>query len=136
MTTNNDKAKAAEAAQAHFHDTTGCLPDSIRVLSEHAPHVVDGILVLREYVHAVPPDGHLDVKTRELLFIVLDVVEGHIEGAKSHVEAGLRAGLTVGELTQALTIAMMVSGIHTWATTGYQVVDHAAKLAAGNASEN
>ena len=126
MTTNNDKANAAAAAQAHFHDTTGRLPESVRVLSEHAPHVVDGYLVLREYVHAVPPEGHLDVKTRELLFTVLDVVEGH-------VEAGLRAGLTVGELTQALTIAMMVSGIHTWSMWGHQVVDHAAGLAAGEA---
>ena len=133
MTTNNDKANAAAAAQAHFHDTTGRLPESVRVLSEHAPHVVDGYLVLREYVHAVPPEGHLDVKTRELLFTVLDVVEGHVAGATAHVEAGLRAGLTVGELTQALTIAMMVSGIHTWSMWGHQVVDHAAGLAAGEA---
>lgn len=134
MTTNNDKAKAATAAQAHFQDTTGYLPESIRVLSEHAPHVVDGYLVLREYVHAVPPEGHLDIKTRELLFAVLDVVEGHVEGAKAHVESGLRAGLTTGELTQALTIAMMVSGIHTWSMWGHQVVDHAAKLTSGDAA--
>ncbi len=134
MTNNNDKAKAAAAARAHFQDTTGYLPESVRVLSEHAPHVVDGYLVLREYVHAVPPEGHLDVKTRELLFTVLDVVAGHVEGAKAHVESGLRAGLTIGELTQALTIAMMVSGIHTWAIWGHEVVDHAAKLAAADAA--
>ena len=61
-------------------------------------------------------------------FVVLDVVEGHIEAAKAHAESGINAGLTVGAISQALVIAMMVSGINTWSQHGHEVVAHAAEF--------
>ena len=61
----------------------------------------------------------------------LDVVEGHIDAAKAHAESGIEAGLTVRAISQALVIAMMVSGINTWSQHGHEVVAHAAEFEAG-----
>lgn len=118
-----------DRARKHFLDTLGAVPAAVEVMAEHAPGALDGYLTLREYAHREPPDGDLDAQTRELLFIVLDVVEGHIDAAKAHAETGIRAGLSVGAITQALVIAMMVSGIHTWSQHGHEVVAHAADFA-------
>lgn len=116
-------------AKKHFRDTLGEVPSAVAVLAEHAPAALDGYLALREYVYREPPEGHLDAQTRELLFVVLDVVEGHIDGAKTHAEAAIKAGLSVEALTQGLVIAMMVSGIHTWSMHGADVVAHATAFA-------
>lgn len=117
-------------ARKHFLDTLGTMPTSVEVMAEHAPGALDGYLALRTFAHREPPDGDLDAPTRELLFIVLDVVEGHIDAAKAHAEMGIKAGLSVGAISQALVIAMMVSGIHTWSQHGHEVVTHAARFAA------
>jgi alkylhydroperoxidase/carboxymuconolactone decarboxylase family protein YurZ len=119
-----------DEAHKHFLDTLGTIPAAVEVLAEHAPGALDGYLTMRTYAHREPPDGDLDAPTRELLFIVLDVVEGHVDGAKAHAEMGIKAGLTVGTISQALVIAMMVSGIHTWSQHGHEVVAHAARFAA------
>lgn len=117
-------------ARQHFLDTLGNVPAAVEVMATHAPDALHGYLALRTYAHLEPPEGELDAPTRELLFIVLDVVEGHIEAAKAHAESGIQAGLTVGAISQALVIAMMVSGINTWSQHGHEVVAHAATFEA------
>ena len=118
-----------DEVRQHFLDTLGTVPAAVEVMARHAPGAMDGYLALRNYAHLEPPEGDLDAPTRELLFIVLDVVEGHIDAAKAHAESGIRAGLTVGAISQALVIAMMVSGINTWSQHGHEVVAHAAEFA-------
>jgi len=116
-------------AREHFRATLGSVPASVDVMARHAPGALKGYLALREFAHGEPPDGHLDAATRELLFVVLDVVEGHVDAAKAHAERALDAGLSVEAIAQGLVIAMMVSGIHTWSQTGHAVVAHAAAIA-------
>ena len=116
-----DGAKAA----AHFVETLGAVPPSVQALIDLAPGALPGYVALREFAYG----GALDRRTVELLFAVLDVVEGHTEAAKAHVEEAVRAGLTVPQLAEALTVAMMVSGISTFATSGHQVLRHAAAAA-------
>lgn len=125
-----DDAAAAAAAERHFVETLGGLPDAVRVMLEHAPAAAAGYLDLRAYVHRGPEEGGLDPVARELLFVALDVVEDHGEAAKAHAEQALKAGATVAQIAQALVIAMMVSGISTWSKTGHAVVAHAARVAA------
>lgn len=117
-------------AKSHFQNTLGQVPAAVEVMAQHAPPALDGYLALREYVHTEPPEGHLDAPTRELLFVVLDVVEGHVDAARSHAESAIDAGVSVGAIAQALVIAMMVSGINTWSQHGHEVVRHAAEYAA------
>ena len=85
-----DDAAAAAAAERHFVETLGGLPDAVRVMLEHAPAAAAGYLDLRAYVHRGPEEGGLDPVARELLFVALDVVEDHGEAAKAHAEQALR----------------------------------------------
>ncbi len=117
-------------ARRHFAHTLGQLPAAVQTMAQHAPAALDGYLALREYAHGEPPVGHLDAKTRELLFVALDVAAGHIDAAKAHAVSAVKAGATVEAVAQACVITMMVSGIHTWSQYGYAVVEHVAKLAA------
>lgn len=117
---------AAQAAAAHFRETLGRVPDSIQALIDHAPGALAGYLAFREFAFG----GALDRRTLELLFVILDVVEGHTEAAKSHAEEAVKAGLTVPQLAEALTVAMMVCGISTFAISGQQVLRHAAEAVA------
>jgi alkylhydroperoxidase/carboxymuconolactone decarboxylase family protein YurZ len=115
----------ARSAAAHFIETLGQVPSSVQALIDLAPGALPGYVALREFAYG----GALDRRTVELLFAVLDVVEGHTEAAKAHVEEAVKAGLTVPQLAEALTVAMMVSGISTFATSGHHVLRHAARAA-------
>lgn len=116
-------------ASEHFGQTIGAIPASVDAMRRHAPAAYAAYLAAREAIYRDPPAGHLDRATTELIFIVLDVVAGHEEGAKAHVEAGLKAGLTVGKITEALMIAVLINGHVHWSVTGYKVVEHAADFA-------
>ncbi len=122
------RAQAGEAparsAAAHFVETLGQVPASVQALIDLAPGALPGYVALREFAYG----GALDHRTVELLFTLLDVVEGHTEAAKAHVEEAVKAGLTVPQLAEALTVAMMVSGISTFATSGHHVLRHAAAV--------
>ena len=116
---------AAQRAAEHFLGTLGGVPASVQTLIDLAPEALPGYLALREFAYG----GALDRRTVELLFTVLDVVQGHTEAAKAHVEEGVKAGLSVAQLAEALTVAMMVCGISTFATSGHHVLRHAAAVA-------
>jgi alkylhydroperoxidase/carboxymuconolactone decarboxylase family protein YurZ len=120
-----ERKTSAQSAAEHFLGTLGEVPASVQALIDLAPGALPGYVALREYAYG----GALDRRTVELLFTVLDVVQGHTEAAKAHVEEGVRAGLTVAQLAEALTVAMMVCGVSTFATSGHHVLRHAAAVA-------
>jgi len=115
-------------ADAHFQSTIGAVPDSVALLARHAPEAFAAYLAAREAAYRLPPDGHLPLASKELVFIVLDVVAGHVEGAIAHAEAGLRAGLTGGQIMEALSIAILVHGHQSWARAGAAVMRHVERL--------
>lgn len=109
-------------ADEHFGATIGALPDSVALLRRHAPETFAAYLAQRESVYRAPPAGHLDLAAKELVFIVLDVAAGHVEGAVAHAEAGLHAGLTPGQIMEALSIAILIHGHQCWAKAGAAVM--------------
>jgi len=113
---------------AHFQSTIGTVPDSVALLARHAPEAFAAYLAAREAAYRLPPEGHLPLASKELVFIVLDVVAGHVEGAIAHAEAGLRAGLTGGQIMEALSIAILVHGHQSWARAGAAVMCHVERL--------
>jgi alkylhydroperoxidase/carboxymuconolactone decarboxylase family protein YurZ len=122
-------ADAVEQGKAHFMHTLGNIPEPIRAMMEHVPEHFAGYLKFREAVYRTPQKGaHLDLKTTELLYTVLDIVTGNLEGAKNHGRAGFAAGMTSGELAEACMQVMHVCGVTTWGMTGYKVVDFIASL--------
>ncbi len=129
MSTHPETAQAIEQGTAHFMQTLGNLPEPIRAMMEYLPEHFAGYLRFREAVYKTPEQGaHLPVKTKELLYTVLDIVTGNLDGAKNHAQAGVSAGMTSGELAEACMQVMHVCGVTTWGKTGYKVVDYVAGL--------
>lgn len=117
------------STEEHFGGTIGGVPESVALLRRHAPETFAAYLAQREAVYRAPPEGHLDLAAKELVFIVLDVVAGHVEGALAHAEAGLRAGLTQGQIMEALSIAILIHGHQCWAKAGAAVMRRVEALA-------
>jgi alkylhydroperoxidase/carboxymuconolactone decarboxylase family protein YurZ len=121
--------QAIERHRQHFIQTTGRFPESFQVLSRVAPEAFDGYARIREWAMRDPSDGgHLPAKYKHLLFIVMDALHNNSHGALLHTEAAIKEGLTLGELTEAMVIMFMLSGINVWGTQGRQVIQHAEKL--------
>lgn len=114
----------------HFEATIGGEPDSVALLRRHAPEAYEAYLAAREAAYRLPPDGHLPLASKELVFIVLDVAAGHVDGALVHAEAGLRAGLTPGQIMEALSIAILIHGHQCWARAGAAVMRHVERITA------
>jgi AhpD family alkylhydroperoxidase len=115
-------------AKAHFGQTIGQVPESVALLQRHAPEAFAAYLAAREAAYRLPPEGHLPLAQKELVFIVLDVAAGHVEGAVAHAEAGLKAGLTPGQIMEALSIAILIHGHQCWARAGAAVMKRVEEL--------
>lgn len=118
-------------AERHFQDTIGVVPESVAVLRRHAPDLFRSYAQTRARLYQPPPDGQLELVAKELVFIVLDVVAGHVDGARAHAAAGIAAGLTPGQIMEALEICILVHGHHTWAKAGMAVMQHVERLSQG-----
>ena len=122
-----DIEQAITRGKAHFQETLGNLPEPIRAMMEHCPQHWPGYLLFREGVYADrATDGGLDLRTKELLYTVLDIVTGNLDGAINHGNAAAKAGMTSRQLAEACMQVMHVCGVTTWGKTGYKVVDHIA----------
>ena len=117
-----------EQARAHFMQTLGNVPEPIRAFMDHAPGYLEGYLKMREYIYTAPPKAALDLKTKELIYVLLDIVTRNLEGAENHLQAAMRHGLTSAELAEACMQVIHVCGITPWGTVGWKVCDTAARI--------
>jgi alkylhydroperoxidase/carboxymuconolactone decarboxylase family protein YurZ len=120
---------AIQTGIASFEATFGRLPENFKLLADHAPGAFAGYGLMRD---AIMRDraggGALDLKTKELIFALLDTLIGQTNGAKSHAAAAVRLGLTLPELAEGLVQVIMAGGITTWNTTGADVLRHCAEI--------
>lgn len=114
----------SESPSEHFQRTVGNVPPPIATLVEHAPEFLDGYVRARTFIMDDAPDG-LDLATKELVFVILDVVYDNEVGALNHLDAALRAGLSPRALLEALLQTFLVGGIATWGKSGHRVFDAA-----------
>lgn len=115
--------EAVEKGIASFMATAGRVPPAYEVLIEHAPQVFAGYGLIRDFVMRAPEDGGaLDLKTKELIFTLLDTLAGKKEGAIAHARVAMKNGLTMEELIEGLVQVIMVGGIPTWHAVGVDVV--------------
>lgn len=123
-------AAALEAGTANFEATSGRVPDNFTLLAEHAPAAFGGYGLMRASIMRDRPEGGaLDLKTKELVFALLDTMIGDRQGALGHAANAIRAGLTVPELAEGLVQVVMAGGITTWNRAGADVLRHAAEVA-------
>jgi alkylhydroperoxidase/carboxymuconolactone decarboxylase family protein YurZ len=122
---------AVEAGIASFHATSGAVPPSFQGLLRHAPGAFAGYGLMRAAImRDRDQGGALDLKTKELIFALLDVLAGQKQGAKAHAANALRLGLTLPELAEGLVQCLMVGGVTVWNNTGAEVLAHAEEIAA------
>ena len=126
-----------ERAKAHYLKVLGVLPEPIRAMAEYAPEALVAYQQFKDYLYKPQGEAALDLKTKELIYVVLDTATGNLAGANNHLRAAVDQGLTVAELAEALIQVMNVCGITTWGQTGYKVMDEAKRLisAAGGAGK-
>lgn len=120
----SDITKAAlDKGIASFMATSGRVPPSYEVMIEHAPQAFAGYGLIRDFVMRSPEDGGaLDIKTKELIFALLDTLAGHKDGAIAHAKLAVKNGLTMAELTEGLVQVVIVGGIPTWNSIGVDVI--------------
>ena len=124
--------KAVQAGIESFEATTGRVPDAFHTLIRHAPAAFAGYGMMRAALMRDRPEGGaLDLRTKELIFCLLDVLVGQTRGAKVHAGNAIRQGLTLPELAEGLVQCLMVGGITTWNVSGREVMEHAEALASG-----
>ena len=114
--------KAAQAGIDNFMATAGRFPDQFRLLQKHAPAAFAGYGLMRSALMRDRPEGALDLKTKELVFTVLDVLHGDLNGALNHGLTAMKLGLTLPELAEGLVQVLMVGGITTWNNVGQHVM--------------
>jgi hypothetical protein len=122
------ESAAIDAALEQIRRTHGHVPEGFRILACHAPEAFLGYMGLREFVFRAPPKGHLEIWTKEFIFVLLDIQAGNIRGARNHLRNAMQAGLTIGQLTEGLVQLMMVGGITTWNMGGREVLEFALEI--------
>ena len=127
-----DLTNAAVAAGiASFEATHGGVPASFQPLLRHAPGAFAGYGLMRSSLMRDREEGGaLDLKTKELVFALLDVLVGQTRGAKAHAANAIRLGLTLPELAEGLVQCVMVGGITVWNLSGAEVMAHCEEVAA------
>ncbi|MBU6499253.1 MAG: carboxymuconolactone decarboxylase family protein [Rhodospirillales bacterium] len=114
--------EAAEAGLASFMATFGRVPEQFQLLHRHAPGAFAGYGLMRHALMQDRPAAALDLKTKELIFALLDTLAGNAKGAQSHAKAAMALGLSVPELAEGLVQVIMVGGITTWNLVGADVL--------------
>lgn len=117
-----------ERAKAHYLKVLGVLPEPIRAMAEYAPEALVAYQHFKDYLYQPEGQAALDLKTKELIYVVLDTATGNLAGANNHLRAAVDQGLTVPELAEAMIQVMNVCGITTFGQTGYKVLDEAKRL--------
>jgi len=113
---------AAEAGIESFRKTMNHFPDRFALLHKYAPATFAGYGLIRSGLMQDPPEGALDLRTKELLFTGLSTLHGDKFGAINHAIAALKLGVTLTEIGEVLTQVIMVGGITAWNLVGYDVM--------------
>jgi len=98
-------------------------------LAEVAPAILDGYIRMRENFVKPDPLGAVPKKLMELAIIAADVVQAHPWGAIRHTQRFIKDGGTVPELTEAVALAMIEEGVHSYKTCGRKVIEAAEHIA-------
>jgi alkylhydroperoxidase/carboxymuconolactone decarboxylase family protein YurZ len=122
-------ARAAQAGLDSFTATFGRVPDQFALLNQYAPSAFAGYGLMRAgLMQERGQGGQLDMRTKELVFALLDTLALNLNGARSHAAAAIKLGLTLPELAEGLVQVIMVGGITTWNLVGAEVMRHCIAL--------
>jgi alkylhydroperoxidase/carboxymuconolactone decarboxylase family protein YurZ len=111
-------------------DGHGELSPQWQKLAEVAPAILDGYIRMRENFVKPDPLGAVPKRLMELAIIAADIVQAHPWGAVRHTQRFVQDGGTVPELIEAVALAMIEDGVHSYKTCGQEVIEAAEHIAA------
>lgn len=91
----------------HYHDILAELRPEHRALREMIPEVYSGFNAIGK---AALADGALSPKVKELMAMVIGIVQGCDGCIASHAKGAARAGATEGEAAEAIAVSIMMHG--------------------------
>src|SRR3546814_19831033 len=113
---------ALDKGIASFMATAGRVPPSYETLIEHAPQAFAGYGLMRDFVMRSPENGGaLDIKTKELIFALLDTLAGQKDGAIAHAKLAEKNGLTMHVTIEGMGQDVSAGGRPTWHHHGVEV---------------
>lgn len=115
-----------DKALSHYDKTLGGLPSVIETLVSEMPAMFVGYAQMRQAV--MSEDSHIPRKYKELIFILLDLASGSMDGALIHTRMAIANGLSSEELAEALAQTILVLGISSWDRGGAEIMRTARQL--------
>ena len=114
--------------EEYYGSDIGRIPNAIAFAAKYAPEAFDGYMQSRMAVISDNPSHSLPKKYANLIFAILDVATGNIEGATNHSRAALQAGLNQDELVTAYVQAWLVAGFAAaWGKVCWHVLEQLEK---------
>lgn len=106
----------------YYRNDIGRVPNAIRYAIDYAPEAFGGYFASRQAI--IKDEGAaLPKQYANLIFAVLDVATGNVEGATNHARAALQAGCTPEEVVAAFVQTWLVAGFAaTWGKVGWRVL--------------
>ncbi|HEY2793545.1 MAG TPA: hypothetical protein VGJ28_14370 [Micromonosporaceae bacterium] len=117
-----------KSIEDYYGSDIGRMPNAIAYAARYAPDAFDGYMQSRIAVISDNPTHQLPKKYANLIFAILDVATGNIEGATNHSRAALNAGLHQDELVTAYVQAWLVAGFAAaWGKVCWRVLEQLEK---------
>lgn len=106
--------------EAEWEAMLGTVPQIARDLREMSAPAEAGYRGLRTWIYSDRPEGSSRA-VKELVMVVINVVEGNAQGAETHMRMGLENGLTRTQLAEALAQCFLSLGLIRFNTAGIGV---------------
>jgi alkylhydroperoxidase/carboxymuconolactone decarboxylase family protein YurZ len=117
-------AVATTSIEEYYGDDIGRLPSAIAYAVKYAPEAFDGYMASRRWVIDKETTHSLPKPYANLIFAILDVATGNVEGATNHSRAALKSGLKQDELIAAYVQAWLVAGFAgAWGKVCWRVLE-------------
>lgn len=91
------------------------------IMEKYAPDSLRGYLTMRQSLL----NAHLPKQYSELIFSLIDTLDGDLAGAKAHAHQALDSGITMPQLVEGFMIFTLVKGINFMVKGGTEVLEDA-----------
>ncbi len=81
-----------------------------------------GYMQIRQSIFPEGAEGAIPGKYKHLIFALFDLERAYDEGYRAHIGAAVQLGLTSEELSEALNISLILTGVSTF-LRGYELIE-------------
>lgn len=114
------EATEPDEFEEHWIRTLGAVPELMGALRRMNEDYFASYTRMREKLLEDRPGG-LSTESREIAYVVIDVMRENLSGAKNHTRAALNAGVTKDQLAELMTILLLTTGMVTFGKIGKEL---------------